>query len=118
MALSDMAIKKAKPREKIYTLKDADGLYLEIKPSGKKYWRLRYWIDSKENRLSLGEYPLISLAEARSRRDDKRRMIKDGVDTFIEIGVGKTLTGLIKRIDNSVKAFKVETPADFEALDL
>lgn len=44
-------------------------------------------------------------------------MIKDGVDTFIEIGVGKTLTGLIKRIDNSVKAFKVETPADFEALD-
>ena len=80
MALSDMAIKKAKPREKIYTLKDADGLYLEIKPSGKKYWRLRYWIDSKENRLSLGEYPLISLAEARSRRDDKRRMIKDGVD--------------------------------------
>ena len=37
MALSDMAIKKAKPREKIYTLKDADGLYLEIKPSGKKY---------------------------------------------------------------------------------
>lgn len=45
-------------------------------------------------------------------------MIKDGVDTFIEIGVGKTLTGLIKRIDNSVKAFKVETPADFEALDL
>ena len=45
-------------------------------------------------------------------------MIKDGVATFIEIGVGKTLTGLIKRIDNSVKAFKVETPADFEALDL
>ena len=45
-------------------------------------------------------------------------MIKDGVDTFIEIGVGQTLTGLIKRIDNSVKAFKVETPADFEALDL
>ena len=56
MALCDMAIKKAKPREKIYTLKDADGLYLEIKPSGKKYWRLRYWIDSKENRLSLGEW--------------------------------------------------------------
>lgn len=45
-------------------------------------------------------------------------MIKDGVDTFIEIGVGKTLTGLIKRIDNSVKAFKVETPVDFETLDL
>lgn len=45
-------------------------------------------------------------------------MIKDGVDTFIEVGVGKTLTGLIKRIDENVKAFKVETPADIEALQL
>lgn len=45
-------------------------------------------------------------------------MINDGVDTFIEAGVGKTLTGLIKRIDENVKAFKVETPADIEALEL
>lgn len=45
-------------------------------------------------------------------------MIKDGVDTFIEVGVGKTLTGLIKRIDENVKAFKVETPVDIEALEL
>lgn len=45
-------------------------------------------------------------------------MIADGVDTFIEVGVGKTLTGLIKRIAPDVKAFKVETPADIEALEL
>jgi [acyl-carrier-protein] S-malonyltransferase len=45
-------------------------------------------------------------------------MVADGVDTFIEVGVGKTLTGLIKRINPDVKAFKVETPADIEALEL
>lgn len=45
-------------------------------------------------------------------------MIEDGVDTFIEVGVGKTLTGLVKRINADVKAFKVETPADIEALEL
>ena len=45
-------------------------------------------------------------------------MVADGVDTFIEVGVGKTLTGLIKRINPDVKAFKVETPADIEALEI
>lgn len=47
-----------------------------------------------------------------------QNMINDGVDTFIEVGVGKTLTGLVKRINGNVKAFKVETPADIEALEL
>ena len=45
-------------------------------------------------------------------------MIESGVDTFIEVGVGKTLTGLIKRINADVKAFKIETPADIAALEL
>lgn len=45
-------------------------------------------------------------------------LVADGVDTFIEVGVGKTLTGLVKRINGDVKAFKVETPADIEALEL
>ena len=45
-------------------------------------------------------------------------MVADGVDTFIEVGVGKTLTGLVKRINGDVKAFKVETPADIETLEL
>lgn len=84
MPLRDLEIKKAKPKEKIYILKDEDGLYLEVKPSGKKYWRLRYWLDKKENRMSLGEYPLVSLAEARDRRDGFRRKIKDGIDPVVE----------------------------------
>lgn len=84
MPLTDLTIKKAKPTEKSYNLKDEDGLYLEVKPSGKKYWRLRYWIDYKENRMSLGEYPLVSLGEARDRRDAFRRKIKDGIDPVAE----------------------------------
>ena len=43
-------------------------------------------------------------------------MVSDGVDTFIEVGVGKTLTGLVKRIDGNVKAIKVENVADLEQL--
>jgi hypothetical protein len=63
-------VRTAKPGLKVVRLKDDRGLYLEISPAGGKWWRLRYWIDSKENRLSLGTYPEISLKEARERRDD------------------------------------------------
>lgn len=80
MPLNALAVEKAKPKEKQYTLKDEHGLYLEVKTSGKKFWRFRYWLNKKENRLSLGEYPLISLAEARQRRDEKRRLVADGID--------------------------------------
>ena len=44
-------------------------------------------------------------------------MVADGVDTFIEVGVGKTLTGLIKRINADVKAVKVETPDDLNSIE-
>lgn len=84
MALRDLEIKKAKPKEKSYNLKDEDGLYLEVKPSGKKYWRFRYWLNTKENRMSLGEYPVIPLADARQRRDEKRRLIADGIDPVLK----------------------------------
>ncbi len=80
MALSALAVEKAKPKEKVYNLKDDDGLYLEVKPSGKKFWRFRYWLNTRENRMSLGEYPLVALAEARMARDDKRRLIAGGID--------------------------------------
>ena len=80
MALTDVAVRNAKPGLKVVRLKDDRGLYLEISPAGGKWWRLRYWIDSKENRLSLGTYPEISLKEARERRDDARKPIANGID--------------------------------------
>ena len=71
MALKALAVEKAKPKDKTYMLKDEDGLYLAVFPSGKKYWRFRYWMNKRENRMSLGEYPLIPLIQARERRDEQ-----------------------------------------------
>jgi len=84
MPLTDIAVRNAKPdNSKTIRLKDDRGLYLEISPAGGKWWRLRYWFKGKENRLSLGVYPDISLKEARERRDEARKLLANGVDPSI-----------------------------------
>ena len=80
MALSDLAVRKAKPKDKLYLMKDEHGLSCAVSPNGNKFWRFRYWLNGKESRMSLGEYPLVSLLEARERRDEKRRLVADGID--------------------------------------
>lgn len=80
MPLSDVAIRTAKPREKPYKLADGGGMYLEVAPSGGKWWRLKYRFDGKEKRLSLGTYPEVGLKEARVKREDLRRLLAAGVD--------------------------------------
>jgi integrase len=80
MALTDVAIRNAKPREKPYKLGDALGMFLLVQPTGGKLWRLKYRIDGKEKKLGIGTYPEISLAEARKRRDDARELIARGQD--------------------------------------
>lgn len=80
MALTDVAIRKAKPREKALKLSDEKGLYLEIAPKGGKWWRFKYRFEGKEKRLSLGVYPDVSLKDARERRDAARKLLADGVD--------------------------------------
>jgi integrase len=78
--LTDTAIRNAKPGEKPIRLFDGGGLYLEVAPAGGKWWRLKYRIDGKEKRLSLGVYPDVSLKDARDRRDDARKLLADGID--------------------------------------
>ena len=73
MALTDIAAKQGKPRDKAYKLADSAGLYLLIQPNGAKYWRLKYRINGKEKVLALGVYPEVGLATARARRDDARK---------------------------------------------
>lgn len=80
MPLTDMLVRNAKPGPRAIRLKDERGLYLEIAPTGGKLWRLRYWLSGRENRISLGVYPEISLKMARDRRDEARRMIAQGID--------------------------------------
>ncbi len=80
MAFTATTAKNAKPREKIYRLAVENGLYLEVHPSGSKYWRHKYRFAGKEKRLSHGVYPEVTLAEARAARDDARRLLRQGVD--------------------------------------
>jgi hypothetical protein len=80
--LTDTAIRNAKPKfgEKPGRLFDERGLYLEISPTGGKWWRLKYRFAGKEKRLSLGVYPDVSLKDARDRRDALRKLLADGID--------------------------------------
>ena len=80
MPLTNTAIRQAKPKEKAKKLFDGNGLYLEVSPRGGKWWRLKYRIDGKEKRVSLGVYPAVSLREARERCIEARRLLANGVD--------------------------------------
>lgn len=80
MKLTDKSCKGAKPAEKPYKIFDGGGLYLEVMPNGNKLWRLKYYFLGKEKRFSLGAYPLISLAEAREKRDQAKKLITQNID--------------------------------------
>ncbi|AUU09469.1 tyrosine-type recombinase/integrase [Serratia marcescens] len=78
MPLNDMQIRRAKPEAKTYTLGDGQGLSLLIEPNGSKSWRFRYRYAGKPKMISLGVYPTITLADARARRDDARKLVAEG----------------------------------------
>ncbi len=80
MALTDTAIRNAKPKEKPYKVTDAQGLYLLVNPRGSKLWRVKYRMNGMERKLALGSYPEITLAEARAARDSARRQLAHAVD--------------------------------------
>jgi integrase len=80
MPLTDMKVLKAKSQEKQVTLFDGGGLFLLVTPSGGKLWRFKYRFDGKEKLLALGPYPEISLAEARTKREEARTQIEHGID--------------------------------------
>lgn len=80
MPLTDSALRNAKPTDKTQRLFDGEGLYLEVSPSGGKWWRLKYRMAGKEKRLSLGTYPDVSLRDARERKIEARALLAAGVD--------------------------------------
>ncbi|MDC5530289.1 tyrosine-type recombinase/integrase [Acinetobacter baumannii] len=82
--LSDSKIRSAKPKEKLYRLGDSDGLCVEIKPNGKKYWRYRFQWLKKTQMMSLGEYPIVGLAEARTKRDEAKSLVASGINPIEE----------------------------------
>lgn len=80
MALTDVKVKTAKPKEKPYKLADGGGMYLLINANGSKYWRMKYRFAGKEKMLSIGVYPDISLADAREKRNEARKILANGGD--------------------------------------
>lgn len=79
MPLTDLKIRRSKPEAKPYKVTDGAGLYVEIRPTGSKLWRYRYRIAGKENVFALGEYPEVSLSDARDARDAARKLVRQGI---------------------------------------
>jgi integrase len=80
MPLTNTTIRNAKAGKKTLKFFDERGLYLEVSPTGGKWWRLKYRFGGKEKRLSLGIYPDVALKDARDRLDDSRKLLADGID--------------------------------------
>ncbi|MBT0353307.1 integrase arm-type DNA-binding domain-containing protein [Morganella morganii subsp. morganii] len=80
MALTDIKVRTAKPTDKQYKLTDGNGMHLLVHPNGSRYWRLQYRFSGKQKMLALGVYPDVSLADARARRDDARKLLANGID--------------------------------------
>lgn len=80
MALTDIKVKTAKPKDKPYKLADGGGMYLLINTNGSKYWRMKYRFAGKEKMLSIGVYPDVTLADAREKRSEARKLLAAGGD--------------------------------------
>ncbi|WP_458729770.1 tyrosine-type recombinase/integrase [Pseudomonas brenneri] len=84
MSLSDLTVRQAKAADKSYSLPDTDGLGLVVAPTGGKSWHFRYYWLGKQKRISLGNYPEISLREARTLRDEARALLAKNINPHTE----------------------------------
>ena len=76
----------AKPKDKTYKMADGGGLYLEVSAKGSKYWRMKYRrpSDKKEDGLAFGVWPTVTLAQARAKRDEAKKLLVQGIDPKAE----------------------------------
>ncbi|HIH9515111.1 TPA: tyrosine-type recombinase/integrase [Klebsiella variicola subsp. variicola] len=79
-ALTDIKVRSAKPQEKEYTLVNGDGMFLLIHPNGSKYWRFRFLFGGKQHLMAFGVYHETSLADARQKREEARKLVAAGID--------------------------------------
>lgn len=104
MSLTDVICRKAKPKAKTYRLFDGGGLYLEVAPSGSKWWRLKYRFAGKENRLAFGVYPDVSLASAREKRSEARELLANDINPTHQHKANKTANA-----ERNANSFEVVT---------
>jgi len=86
MKLKARQVETAKPKDKTYKMADGGGLYLEVSAKGSKYWRMKYRrpSDKKEARLAFGVWPTVTLAQARAKRDEAKKLLVQGIDPKAE----------------------------------
>ncbi|MGE0061079.1 MAG: Arm DNA-binding domain-containing protein [Xanthobacteraceae bacterium] len=84
MVLTVFQVSKAVPRDKPFKLADGHGLHLLVNPNGSKLWRFRYRFAGKEQMLSFGSFPEVSLADARAKRDEARKQLAAGINPVVQ----------------------------------
>src|SRR5258705_13866120 len=84
MKLKDITVRNVRPVSKPQKLSDGGGLHLLVQPTGGKLWRLAYRFGGKQKTLALGIYPAVSLAEARTRRDEAKRLLARSIDPSVQ----------------------------------
>ena len=94
MALTDAAIRKAGAKQTAYRLTDGGGLYLQVTPAGGKLWRRKYRFDGREKLMAFGKYPEVSLAQARERHAEARKLLASGIDPMAERKAEKAFNSL------------------------
>jgi hypothetical protein len=82
--LTDVRIRAARPTDKPYKLTDSGRLHLHVTTAGSRVWRFRYEIAVREKLLTIGPYPSVGLADARTARDNAKRLLREGRDPSIE----------------------------------
>lgn len=82
--LSDTKVKTLKPKDKVYRILDAERLYIEVRPTGTKVWRFKFTLNGKEGTVSFGEYPAVSLQEARKLKDEAKVKLAKGLNPSLE----------------------------------
>ena len=115
MSLSQFAITKAAATSKPFKLTDGFGLHLLVKPSGSKLWRFRYRFAGRENMLALGTFPATTLANARAKRDEARKLLEAGVDPASKRKEDKVAASV--SANNTFGAIAAEVIANKEAND-
>jgi integrase len=107
------AIKSAVASGKARRLADGGGLYLDARPTGAGWWRLRFWADAKEGMLSLGTYPDVSLALARERRGQSRKVIASGANPS-DLRKADKAASAARQQANRMAAAGLPVPGTFE----
>lgn len=89
MTLSEAFTRSVKPLESVKKYSDGGGLHLRVEPTGSKLWRMQYSFGGKQKALAFGKYPIVSLADARRKRDEAKKLIADGVDPAERVRIEK-----------------------------